>query len=304
MNILQVECTNPQRHNHNLSNVCRVKEEHIVEILECARAGLLYSLEGGGCHEPLSDADCKEKEMLVMDRNGVGVCVARQCNKEGICDNMYKGKACVGVGEALQYNVFGEVVCGCKEGWGKVKDKGGTCYQHSSKGPCQGTQIVLPSDPSCTQQEVCVEYLRCPAVTEAYFSLADTPSEEYFTGLARLKKKVCGEKEEKRVCCKDPTMVTTAEVEQMILEYYSQPYICSHNHCGDSALPWPGVEGCVGLASGQTGSLNCTLVMREGRVDCEVMLLLRGGVAGSAFRSRCSRGRIWSRWRRRCVRVL
>ena len=142
MNILQVECTNPQRHNHNLSNVCRVKEEHIVEILECARAGLLYSLEGGGCHEPLSDADCKEKEMLVMDRNGVGVCVARQCNKEGTCDNMYKGKACLGVGELLQYNVYGEVVCGCKEGWGRVKEGGSTCYRQETQGPCPEGQVV------------------------------------------------------------------------------------------------------------------------------------------------------------------
>ena len=149
-----------------------------------------------------------------------------------------------------------------------------------------------------------MEYPRCPALTEAYHSLADAQPEEYVAGLAMLKKRVCGDKEEKRVCCKDPTMVTTEEVEQMILEYYSQPYICSHNYCGDSALPWPGVEGCAGLASGQAGINNCTLVMREGRVGCEVKVFLRGGVVGSAFRSRCSRGRIWSRWRRRCVRVL
>jgi len=244
----------------------RVKEEHIVEILECARAGLLYSLEGGGCHEPLSDADCKEKEMLVMDRNGAGVCVARQCNKEGICDNMYKGKACLGVGELLQYNVYGEVVCGCKEGFGRVKEGGSTCYRQETQGPCPEGQVVSSTSDECGREEVCINYKKCPAYLAVFNNLTTirfSQPRKYKNGMTELKKKIC-EKRLKKICCEVQNSrdieLSLHELETRILKFYHQSWKCLEKH--------------------PLLALN-TVVLSARRTDCGI------GMVWSIFRMEC-----------------
>ena len=77
----------------------------------------------GGCHSPLSQGHCDEGEMVVMGRKGSGICVPRLCEedqvfKAGKCVNVFYAKDCQREGEVLQYNLKGEVVCGCADEWG------------------------------------------------------------------------------------------------------------------------------------------------------------------------------------------
>jgi len=250
----------------------RVKEENIVGILDCARAGLLYSVQGGGCHTPLSDADCKEKEMLVMGKDGAGVCVARQCNKEGIWANMYKGKDCVGVGEMLQYNVYGEVVCGCEEGWGKVTEGGSTCYQQETQGPCPEGYVVSSTSDECGRKEVCINYKTCPAYLALFNHLTTikfSQLQRYKLGMAELKEKICDNKL-KKICCKLPNSrdsnieVSLHELENIILQFYHQSFKCSEKH----------------------------------------PLLDLNTVVLSARRTKCGGGMVWSIFRMECVNLF
>jgi hypothetical protein len=134
-------------------------------------------------------------------------------------------------------------------------------------------------------------------------SIRHDQPEEYREGLDRLKEKLCGEMEKKTVCCQLATSVTTANVEKIILEWQNQSFSCSENPCGQSAVPWPGEFGCFPLETEHDGA-QCTLVLREGEVACLAMLDLRGGLAGSAYRRKCPQGKLWSKWRRKCVKTI
>ena len=99
----------------------------------------------------------------------------------------------------LQFQITLEWKSHREEGWGRVGDG---CYQHSSPGPCNHTQLVLQSDmPEYCQ---CTNHLSCPSFMSDLSTLSTFTrhSTQYMAGVARLQAMVCS-KPLQQVCCPD-----------------------------------------------------------------------------------------------------
>ena len=181
--------------------------ENTISVLNCAKQGMLFYPPTRECSLPMVQGMCEEGEMMVLGREGVGECVVNHCmgEKEDLvwtgeeCVEMYKQAGCSGRGERMVYNITGGVECVCEEGWGRVGDG---CYQHSSPGPCNHTQLVLQSDmPEYCQ---CTNHLSCPSFMSDLSTLSTFTrhSTQYMAGVARLQAMVCS-KPLQQVCCPD-----------------------------------------------------------------------------------------------------
>ena len=188
--------------------LCKVTPEDTIDILNCAKKGMLFYPPNKECGLPMVQGMCQEGEMMVLGREGVGECVVNHCIGEieedmvwtgEKCIEMYKQPGCNGTGERMAYNLTGGVECVCEEGWDRID---GVCYQHSTHGPCDNTELVLQSEnpDHCN----CTDHLSCRSFMKdlASLSLFTRHSNKYKAGVARLQANVCS-KPLQKVCCSD-----------------------------------------------------------------------------------------------------
>lgn len=72
-----------------------------VEVMRCAKAGLVFHPETEACYPPLSPGPCEEGEMVVLDSESLlGRCVERRCEGDLVWDQ----------GEARCVEMFGREV--------------------------------------------------------------------------------------------------------------------------------------------------------------------------------------------------
>ena len=178
--------------------------EDIINIMSCAKQGMLFYPPSKECHLPISQGPCDKEEMMVLGREGMGECVKNPCAEDmlwtgELCVEMYRQDGCAGRGERMLYNVKGGVECGCEEGWGRV---GGGCHQHSTQGPFTEGYLLRESDrPEYCQ---CVHHQSCPSFMSDLSTLGKYRGQvvEYKAGVARLSAQVCSSHVQlQQVCC-------------------------------------------------------------------------------------------------------
>jgi len=102
-----------------------------------------YQTEDGGCYEPLTQGPCPTGHWLVAQDYNVLVCEERKCGPEevfmnGKCESVFSeklNKECL-MGEAVFLNARAEAQCDCKYGWGrknKTHNKRGPTWSHRKR---------------------------------------------------------------------------------------------------------------------------------------------------------------------------
>lgn len=253
--------------------------------------------------------------MIVLGGGAVGECVSNPCAVDQlwtgeVCLEMYGVEGCNGMGQMMVYNVTGGVQCGCDDGWTSVE---GVCVQHSTQGWCSAGEILVqsPNTQYCSGTHPCVEYQTC----DQFMSDLDTlkwykqESDNYKAGVSRLSGQVC-DNIRQHVCCQETQVLTDSlqltEVLHLIHKYHRLNLSCSPSPCNSTSLPWPGRQGCFPL-SGPGPSEDCQLVLvienQQEVVKCmkpDLDITIRN--VPMAYSHKCAQGRIWSRFRGRCVK--
>jgi len=292
-----------------------VREE--VEVLRCGKQGELYSPLDLSCHPPLSQGPCDSGAVLVLDPvTLLAVCLLQKCEDvdliwdetEERCVELYGREGCDQKAERLLFTMTGGTQCGCEEGWRRSED--GQCQQAGTRGPCEEGELLQQTDlsPGCR----CQHWSNCQTFTQDASLLAglrEAGGLHYRAGVERLAGQVC-DKQEEKVCCQHSQVLTQplglTELLLTLNSFYQRGVECATNNCPSGQIPWPARPGlCFSYkASKQRSGGDCRLVLTETEeVDClseELQLLSTRNVPG-AFSSKCGRGRIWSRYRSRCV---
>ena len=276
----------------------KVTPEDTISILTCAGRGLLFSPPDQECHLPTSQGPCGEGEMVVLGREGVGECVGNPCAEQQLlwtgeeCVDMFGQEGCGGRGERLLYNVTGGVECGCEEGWGRVGG-GGVCHQHSTQGPCKQGDMVLESDNAsyCGEEASCVHHQSCPIFLSDMSILSQYTMQtlQYQTGVARLSAQVCS-KQLLHVCCQTrQTLTDTLQLSEIL------HMLARHHRTHMACYPSPG--------HGQQQDTDMDITVRYvahftmGYYNHNYIIRRVPLVS-----HKCAQGKIWSKFRRRCVK--
>ena len=224
----------------------------------------------------------------------------------------------------------GSVTCGCETGWMRTEE--GRCEQAGRRGHCQRGDVIQQTDrpPGCD----CRHWADCQTFLQDARRLTVTReragASQYRTGVERLASLVC-DKQAEKVCCGQRQTLTAplgaTELVQILTNVYSRELSCQPNNCPTGQTPWPGRPGeCFDIKTnvntrGRSVSpkpdsritsnhslQDCRLVLTEAEdVVCEeqdedgLLDLLSVRNVPGAFSSKCGRGRIWSRYRARCV---
>jgi len=285
--------------------------EETISIIKCGRKGQLYSDQYLNCHEPFSVGPCLTSQLFLLDKDTLkGKCVSNlgfeQCDAEAVwngtsCIPAKNTNDCQGAGKRLIETITGDIKCECEDGW---VSHDGNCYQYSTQAWCQAGEILQESD-KCD----CVPYTECDNFLQDAASLSSlrlTNISQYKLGVNRLATMVCRQRQ-KMVCCQDrvPDSFSLAELTEMIKSFYhSKEARCAPSSCQDDYLPWPGKPGeCFQADKNITkGRAECELTLDDEveEVNCRPDIGLRG-VPG-AFKRKCRRGQLWSKFRSKCVR--
>jgi len=282
------------------------------QILKCAQEGKILDMNNKECVLPLSEGFCGDEELAVLNQNGVVACEQFKCGSKDllwngeICTEMFNQKGCDGPGEMMLYNITGGIECGCEEGWGMIE---GRCYQHSTQGPCKEGELLINSGVPIECD--CMHYLSCPNFVTSVNSLDKTNKQAltYRLGVERLTAQVCNVQQQ-HVCCNSlfelRENLNFSEVLQLLNRYHRKPLTCTANPCSPSTVPWPNRSDCLQLET-PTSEDECVLMLKEENgketVKCEKYefdIAIRN--VPMAYKHKCSRGRIWSRFRKRCVK--
>jgi len=116
-----------------------------------------YRTQSGECGEPLSKGDCGDGEWLVLGQSGVLECEERDCHPEqvlidGLCLDIDHSSNCTGSGEAIFVNAKGELSCQCKDGWSRNTRSGGDDHPVWGEQGDQRIPRTLMSKGSCFQE--------------------------------------------------------------------------------------------------------------------------------------------------------
>eukprot|EP00092_Neocalanus_flemingeri_P021246 GFUD01023021.1.p1 GENE.GFUD01023021.1~~GFUD01023021.1.p1 ORF type:complete len:193 (-),score=55.62 GFUD01023021.1:519-1097(-) len=188
------------------------------------------------------------------------------------------------------------------------------CHQHSTQGPCKQGDLVLEADNTeyCGEEASCVHHRSCQHFLSDLARLAGEQPLQYQAGVARLSAQVCS-RQLQYVCCQTRQTLTDTlqlpEILYLLARHHRLHLSCSPSPCTPSAplsLPWPGRQGCFPL-SGPGPSQDCVLdLVKEEQqevVRCvkeDMDIAIRN--VPMAYSHKCSQGRIWSRFRARCVK--
>jgi len=299
-----------------LSPSSQVTPEDTLSIMDCAERGLLFFPSYQGCHLPLSPGPCGENEMIVLGSEGMGECVRNPCSEDQLwtgeqCVEMYGQEGCNGRGEMRLYNVTGGIECKCEDGWGRLGGEG-VCYQHSTQGPCKQGEMVLQPEKEkyCEEDAGCVHHRSCPSFMSDLAVLGQYKNQPqmYQSGVARLSAQVCS-KRLLHVCCKMKQTLTDPLQQREILSQLARQhrplFSCSSSPCTFSTVPWPDRQGCYPLSGPTPPDCILEIIKEEQQevVKCEKEIFditIRN--VPMAYSHKCSKGRIWSRFRSRCVK--
>jgi len=289
--------------------------DETISIIKCGRRGQLYSDQDKNCHEPFSIGPCFTTEIILLNKDTLkGKCESNsgyvQCSSEiesvwngTSCIEAHNNNECKGAGKRLVETLTGELKCECEDGW-VLHD--GKCYQYSTQAWCPHSEILQETE-KCN----CVPYTKCDTFLEDAASLSNlrmTNTTQYMQGVHRLAAMVCRQ-EEKMVCCPDSSRISKpfseGELSEIIKGFYQTKKAgCAKSFCQDDSLPWPGKPGeCFHAAEDiAKGRSDCELTLddEDEEVNCRPNIGLRG-VPG-AFKRKCRRGQLWSKYRSKCVR--
>jgi len=284
-----------------------VSPEVAVDVVRCAVQGGLHIPDSpeGGCHEPLTQGPCPDNQILVMEE----ATLTARCAEFPDCpgDQVWDGAQCVDTEcdkrETPSYSLTGDPICVCEAGW--ARDPEGACQQLSTKGWCDQAQILQETS-GCN----CIPYAQCPTFLKDVTDLSDLRADagraaEYGLGVQRLAAQVCDTREQKICCSEDLTLdkpLDLAAVGRLLARAAGQPGLqCGASPCDPGALPWPGRHQCVTVSiKGRSGDCELTL-SEDDEITCVDEGIAIRNVPG-AFSHKCSRGKIWSRYRTKCVR--
>lgn len=285
-----------------------VSPDEAVHIVRCAVQGGLHvpGSPRGECHQPLGQGPCPDSEALVMEQDTLTTRCAEFPDCPG--DQVWDGAQCADLEcdprETPSYSLTGEPICVCEAGWAREAEGEGACGQPSTRAWCDEGQILQETS-GCN----CLPYEQCPTFLKDVADLSSLRGDagraaEYSLGVQRLAAQVCNT-EEQKICCKEGLTLdkplSLAEVGRLLARASSQPSLeCGASSCAPGTLPWPG-RNCTQVSiKGRSGDCELTLTEDE-EITCVDEGLAIRNVPG-AFSHKCSRGKIWSRYRTKCVR--
>jgi len=262
------------------------------------------------CFPPLTRGPCNEDEMIVLSPDtGLGICITDACSNsqevfiEGQCRELFGFEKCQDYGEMLRWTVEGKGECSCEDGWGRLPGSS-KCSQQSTQASCPEGQIVREAARRCTKLDI-------------HEAMKGIENERYLQEKVETLRQIHCEQSEWEECCKilqggDQVGLQLDDILDAAA-FQPQKYECgpntspSGNICADDSRPWPtfSTSQCF-LMSGEALSrgVDCSLHLEGDTITCmteDDLISLR---FATGRRQRCRRGQVWSRYRRRCVRVF
>jgi len=304
-----------------------VGNQHFNQSARCANQGQVYHPGQDACFPPLTRGPCTKDEMIALSPvTGLGVCMRDACPKsheqkltpsldpmapgkaklvyiEGQCVKAYAFEKCQGYGEMLRWTVEGKGECWCEDGWGRLAGSS-KCSQQSTQASCPEGQIVKEAARRCTKLDI-------------HEALRGIRNERYLQKkVATLKQIHCGQPEGED-CCKilegGPQVDLQLDDILGAVEFQHQKYECgpntspSGNICTDDSRPWPtfSTSKCFLLSDDALSrGGDCSLQLEGEKISClteDDLISLR---FATGRKRKCPRAKVWSRLRRRCVRIF
>jgi len=284
------------------------RQEIMKESARCANQGQVYHPGQAACFPPLDRGPCNKDEMIVLSNaTGLGVCIIDACPKphevfiDGQCLGEFEFEKCQALGEMIRWTVEGKGECWCEDGWGRLPGSS-RCSQQSTQASCPAGQIVREAAHRCSKLDI----------HEALKGTEDEIEEKVET----LKKIHCGGSGGEE-CCK--ILQAGSRVDLHLSDilgaaaFQHQKYQCgpnttpSGNICSNNSRPWPtfSTSQCFLLSNDALSrDGDCGLQLKGDKISCMTDDDLVSIRFATVRKQKCPRGRVWSRLRRRCVRVF
>merc|ERR1719233_322863 len=236
-----------------------------------------YKTRSGECGEPLSKGECGDREWLVLGQSGLLECQERDCHPEkvlidGLCLDIDYTSNCTGSGEAIFINAKGELSCQCKDGWGR------NTRAQDDNPPVWGEQGVQRVPRTLASKGACFQEF-----TQGF--CADNFLTKFLeTGVVGCINNPCGNN-------------------NLTLPHFSTWVSSGNFTCHRIKLvPRALCEDCEEVAPEDV--TNCEVVVDkvDNTVMCDDNFAYYALVNSCLGKKCCGNGKLWSRYRNRCVR--
>lgn len=233
---------------------------------KCLKDGEIMSELDNDCHYVGTRGPCGKDQWIVLDGTR-GICQDKKCKDDMF---MYKGKCqnlfereVCPIGERLYLTLEGFGKCGCKDGWFR-KNPWSNCIQEFTQGDCENGKILKIKNDIKTQD------LKVLKSSGSFFF----PSK-----LEELKKK--------------------------------KKLVCIENPCSFGTLPhtdtWEDSKTCHKVTKKVVEKENCELEVwsKDNTLFCGLgpSDIVPFALAPVFQGRKCRVGRVWSKYRKRCVRT-